>query len=374
MRIASPYRLLFTAAVGVLAAACEGSDSPLEPPAIPEAADAAPLPGEPAALAATRWADGYASANNPTAASYTPHYTESYNRSGGGINIRRPDGTTGRYIVTFTGLSALLGTKSTVHVSALGDDLGYCNPITGTLVTDRVEVRCFKIGTGTPLNTRFTLVVLGKRADRAFAFAHLPTSTGYAPAGSGSYNAAGSIRVNRLATGYYQVLFNNLGGQLGSSGGHVQVHAVASAKAYCKASDEWGGNPNVSVTVQCYGPTGAVVDAKFTVLVQKPTPHLAYTYHHSIGATFYEPSAFWTSNPTGGKAKVQRISQGLSYVTWPGMDPEILDMGTVQVTALGLYDNAYCKVWTIYVDGVIVRCFAGNGTLVDVGFTALLGS
>ena len=39
-----------------------------------------------------------------------------------------------------------------------------------------------------------------------------------------------------------------------------------------------------------------------------------------------------------------------------------------------LYDNAYCKVWTIYIDGAIVRCFAANGTLVDVGFTALLGS
>ena len=56
------------------------------------------------------------------------------------------------------------------------------------------------------------------------------------------------------------------------------------------------------------------------------------------------------------------------------LDPEILDMGTVQVTAVGAYDFAYCKVWTIYVDGIIARCYAGNGMLVDAGFTALLGS
>jgi hypothetical protein len=163
--------------------------------------------------------------------------------SRGAITIRRPHGTTGRYLVTFTGLSALLGTKSTVHVSALGDDLGYCQAMTGTLVTDKVEVRCFKLGTGTPLNSRFTVTVLGRRADRAFALAHLPTGTGYAPAGAGSYSPAGAIRVNRLGLGYYQVVFNNLAGQLGTSGGQVQVHAVTSAKAYCKASEEWGGTP-----------------------------------------------------------------------------------------------------------------------------------
>ena len=370
MRIASRYRSLFTAALGVLAA-CEGGDSPFEPPS-PTTADAA-VPAEPAALAVARWADGYATANNPTSSSYSPDFRESYNRAGGRITIARPAGTTGRYVVTFSGLSALLGTKSTVHVSALGDDLGYCKPMTGTLVTDRVEVRCFTIGTGVPLNTAFHVVVLGKRADRAFAFAHLPTGTGYAPAGSGSYSSAGAMRVNRLAIGYYEVVFNNLGGQLGSLGGQVQVHAVTSGKAYCKAAKEWGGRPNITVTVQCYGPAGAA-DAKFTVLVQQPTAHLAYTYNHLISATPYQPGLLWTYNPMGGDTRVQRIRQGEFYVTWLGADPEILDMGTVQVTPVGTYDYAYCKVWTVYVDGTIVRCFAGNGMPVDAAFTVLLGS
>jgi hypothetical protein len=373
MRTAPAYRLFLATLLGALATACDGGDAPFEPPAILDAADAA-LPAEPAALATARWADGYTFASNPTGASYVPTSIYSYNRSGGRITIRRPDATTGRYVVTFPGLSAVLGTKSTVHVSAYGEDLGYCKPMTGTLVTDKVEVRCFRIGTGTPLNTRFTVVVLGKRSDRFFAFAHQPTSTGYAPAGSGSYNPVGPMRVNRVSTGHYQVLFNNLATLPDWWGGHVQVNAVGSGKAYCKTSEEWGGDPNVSVTVQCYGPTGAVMDAKFTVLLQQPAAHLAYTYHHYIGGGTYEPSAFWTSNPASGKAKVERVVQGDFYVSWEGMDPEIIDGGTVHVTALGLYDNAYCKVKNVFVEGVSVRCFAANGTLVDVPFTVLLGS
>ena len=145
LRTARSFRLLFTAAIGVLAAACESSDSPLEPPATPEVVDAAPIPRETAALAGARWADGHATASNPTVASYLPPPVESYNRSGGTITIVRPAGTTGRYVVTFTGLSALLGAKSMVHVSPIGDDLAYCLP-------------CFA-GNGARVDVAFTVLL-----------------------------------------------------------------------------------------------------------------------------------------------------------------------------------------------------------------------
>jgi hypothetical protein len=373
MRIAQPYRLLLATALGALAVACDGGESALEPPAIPEAAEAAPVPQPTATLAGARWADGYAYAHNATSASYTPQALWAYNRTGGGINIRRPDGTTGRYIVTFPGLSAVLGAKSTLHVSAYGEQNGYCKPMTGSLVSDKVEVRCFRTGTGAAFNSQFMVVILGRTAERAFAFANQPTGTGYAPAGSGSYNPAGTIRVNRAGTGYYQVLFNNLGARLTSLGGHVQVSAVASAKAYCKLSEEWAGNPNLSVTVQCYGPTGAPTDAKFTVLVQQPAAHLAYTYSSQAGIT-YDPDPYWSSNSVSGKTRVERISQGIYFVNWLDMQLEILDAGTAHVSALGTFDNSNCSVTNVYVEGVTVRCFAANGAVVDVPFTVLLGS
>ena len=44
-----------------------------------------------------------------TAASHTPPSNASNNASGGAINVRRPDGTTGRYVVAFAGLFARSG-------------------------------------------------------------------------------------------------------------------------------------------------------------------------------------------------------------------------------------------------------------------------
>lgn len=268
MRTATAFRLLLVPAT-LLAAACEDSSSPLEPPT-------APAPGataETAALAEQRWADGYATLDDPKIQLYTPSPETSYNRAGGRITIEQPAGKTGRYIVTFAGLSAALGTKSTVHVSsAYGSTPTHCKPMTGTLVSDKVEVRCLGISSGTPSNSAFSIVVLRKAAGRAFAFAHQPTNGSYAPAGSGSYNPAGTIRINRSTTGNYQVVFTKLGAQLGSRGGHVQVNAVASGKAWCKTAEEWGGSPNLSLLVQCYTTGGVPVDAKFTVLFQLPSP------------------------------------------------------------------------------------------------------
>jgi hypothetical protein len=364
MTTATPARILLATTLCVLATACEHGESPLEPPADPAPAD----------LVDARWADGYTVAGNASAASYAPDPNFSYNRGGGRITIRRPEGTTGRYIVTFTGLSAVLGTKSTVHVSSFGDDESYCKPMTAALVSDKVEVRCFLIRTGTPLNSKFTVVVLRRAAGRAFAFAHQPTSTGYAPAGSGSYNPAGTTRVVRVSTGNYQVVFNNLGAQLGNRGGHVQVNAVASGKAYCKTAEEWGGAPHLSVSVQCYTAAGAPVDAKFTVLFQLPSGHLAYAYANLPNVGAYNADPFWSSNPAGSYVAVRRFNLGEFIVSWPGADARIIDYGNLQVTALGMYDNAHCKLTGIFAEAALVRCFAANGTPVDVPFTILLGS
>ena len=127
-------RLLGPAAA-LLAIACE--DSPLAP----EPEDVQPTSPAGDVIGASsdgRWADGYVRASNPTSTKYTPSASHSYNRAGGPITITRPAGTTGRYVVTFSGLSAKLASSSTVKVTGFGSDTSYCKPVTGYLVSDKV--------------------------------------------------------------------------------------------------------------------------------------------------------------------------------------------------------------------------------------------
>ena len=245
------------------------------------------------------WADGYILLGDKTAASTTANPTYSFNRSGGAITTTRVAGTTGRYIVTFRGLSAALGSKSSVHVSPVGADPSYCKPVGGTLVSDKVEVRCYKVGTGVPINSLFTLMVIGKTDARAFAFANQPTATDYAPAGAGSWNPTGATRVFREGLGRYRVVFKGLGARFPTNGGHVQVNATGTGKTHCK-SVEQGTLPDFQVLVWCFTPAGAPADAKFTVVVTPPAAHLAYALANVPAAASYTPDPTYSWNPVGG--------------------------------------------------------------------------
>jgi hypothetical protein len=61
-------------------------------------------------------------------------------------------------------------------------------------------------------------------------------------------------------------------------------------------------------------------------------------------------------------------------VDWRGIDPAIIELGNIQVTALGFQEYAQCKIHDVGSTIAGVRCFAPNGTLVDVAFTVLMGS
>jgi hypothetical protein len=370
VRFVTPLHLALSAAA-LLLGACSDTDASFEPSATAESpADTEPLA---ATAAAGHWTSAYAFADRPTASSYSPSSTLSYNRSGQRITITRPAGTTGRYVVTFTGLSAVIGAKSTVHLTGALGDRGYCTPMTGTLVSDKVEVRCFAIGSGSPVNASFHIAVLGK-GPHAFAFANQPTATGYAPAAAGTWNVGGSTKVIHVSTGTYSVVFNNLGVYLNGRGGHVQVVAVGATKAYCKAFEGWGGSPNLSVGVQCYSASGTLVDAKFTVLFQLPEAGVAYAYAGLPTFTSYEVSPVWGWNPGTTSVGVTRLSTGTYEVRWPGSSTKSGSYPTVHVTAItaDLFDNAQCKAGAGS-DYARVECFAANGVRVDAPFTALLG-
>jgi hypothetical protein len=366
MRTHTSLRLLLVPAFALLAAGCDDAVSPEQPPA---GDDAAPL-----LAGATRWAAGYLHAGSPTSASYAPVPYLAYNASGGAMNITKPAGTAGRYVVTFRGLSALLGTRSTVHVTEYGLNDTYCKPVGAYLVSDKLEVRCFKASTRAPANAAFTVLVSGPQEHRAFAYAHLSTSTNYTASASGSYNPNGSVKVFRLGVGLYKVVFTNLATATSTNSGSVQVNAVGTGTAHCKP-DEWGtgGTPHLNVYVRCSLPDGALVDRRFTVLYVFPDPHVAYAYANQPSAASYTPNPRESWSPSNGGVTITRTGVGEYLVDWPGIDPHIVEGGTVQVTSDGS-DSSQCKATSLFQTGTIVQCFAPNGSRVDAAYTVMLSS
>ena len=357
------FRMLIPA-LGLLAGACDDSDAPFEPAAAESDAPA---------LAGGRWAGGYLLTENATAASQTPLATSSYNVGGGPISVRRPDGTTGRYVVTFTGLSAALGVKNTVQVTAFGTDDTFCKAMAGALAADKVEVRCYRTGNGSPANARFSLAVLGRGVDGAFAFANQPTATAaYTATNSGTWNPVGTTVIQRHSLGLYTVTFKKLA--ITSHGGNVQVHAVGGGKAHCKLS-YYDGGAELKLTVQCYLPSGNPVDSKFNLLFQRPGASVAYTFAERADLDGqYDPQPYWTSNPAKAPVLVWRRSKGLYEVNWTDLDPYVIDRGNTQVMDFGENNYGHCKPYAIGATSVSVRCFAPNGTLADIPFMVLLGS
>ena len=375
MRAIIPFRLLVPA-VALLAAASDESSSPLSPEETPDPAAEAPAPEQANGPLEdfAYWADGYLRGLTADG-KFTTVTNATYNRSGGAVVVTKVSGTTGRYIVRFHSLSGVLGGKSAVHVTASGDKLGahYCKPVGGFLVRDSVEVRCYVIGTGAAVNSEISVSVLGKRDDRAFAFANQPTATNYAPASAGSWNPAGPIRVYRDGLGVYRVVFTGMGARLTlESGGHVQVNAVGTNKVHC-LTEQWGGEADLTVKVACYTPSGARADSKFSAFFTPPAAHLAYVWADQPTIPYYNPYAVFSSNPVGGAVTITRTAVGSYTVRWIGIDAEIREMGNVQVTAWG-FNTAQCKGTILDPESVSVRCYAPNGALIDTHYAVLLGS
>ena len=370
MRSITPLRLLVPA-VALLAAACDDSSNPIAPEETPLAAEA---PSDAALLDLPYWADGYLYARNE-AGIVLAQSEASWSRSGGAMTVTKVAGSTGRYVARFSNLQGLLGGKSTVHVTAAGVSFGasYCKPVGGFLVRDSVEIRCFRIGTGAPVNTDFSLDVLGKRSDRAFAFANQQAATNYAPASAGSYNPAGATRVYRDGVGTYRVVFTGMGAYLPQGyPGHVQVNAAGAGKVHCLV-DTWSGSPDLTVKVACFSPSGVRADAKFTAVVTAPAAHLAYAWANDPSNPYYAPNGDYASNPLGGAVMVTRTGVGAFTVRWNAVDGEIRDFGHAQVTAWG-YNTAQCRLAYWDADAAHVKCYGPTGAPIDTHFTVLLGS
>ena len=365
---ATPLLLSLTAVL--LAAGCDGNDSALEPTIdddSPAPVEAFNGPQEDLAY----WADGYLTLGDKTAATSTPNPKYSFNRAGGAISVTRVAGTTGRYVATFRGLSAVLGTRSSVHVTAAHDDVSYCHPVGGNLVSDKVEVRCYRMGSGLPVNALFTVMVIGRTDARAFAFANQPTAADYAPASAGSWNPTGATRVLRDGVGQYRVIFKSYGTRFNGNWGHVQVSSAGIGKAHCTVGD-WGVHTDFSVEVQCFTPGGAPVDNRFTIVATPPAAHLGYAWDDVPLLSSYSPDPTYSWNPVGGAIKVFRMGKGYYWIDWNGTEAEIRDYGGIQVTSYG--GKTQCKVFGWMPTGAAVKCFGPDGKPVDSKYGVMVHS
>jgi hypothetical protein len=323
-----------------------GSDQSLAPDGEPgmESIDAR-------ASAVAHYADGYAWANSATSPSYTPSAFWSFNSTGGAITITRQGA--GTYAVRFAGLSAALGSKSTVHVTGYAAANTYCKPAAQKLLNDVVNIKCFDASSGRPADAQYTVHITKRYGDLAFAYASQLTGTNYAPPASASHNPAGAIRVFRNAVGNYTVRFSGFGSRLTANGGHAQAVALGTGAQHCKIGS-WGGSPDLSVNVLCFSRAGALKDVKFNLFFATPNPNLAYAWASSPTTASYSANTFYRSNPTGGNVTITRSGVGRYTVAWAGL--ALLDGGDVQVTAYG-GGNIVCKVENWGGSSAAVRCF-----------------
>ena len=375
MRASTLFPPLLAPAV-LLAAACAEGNDPTGPgdlePTVPELAApelASPEPSAATLASPAYWADGYLYAD----ASTQPQPGASFNRSGGAMTVARVAGTTGRYVIRFRGLSAIIGNRNTVRVTASSPDPIYCKPVGAFLVRDSVEVRCYRMGTGAGVNGSFHVHVLGKRDDRAFAFGNQPAAASYTAPSNGTWNPAGATRIERDGPGQYRVVFSGLGARTAAYAlGHVQVNGVGTDKKYCKVQT-WSGSPDLTVSVGCHTPAGVPADAKFAILFTQAVSHVGYAWGDAATAARYTPYSPFASNPTGGAITIYRYQVGQYTIEWTGLDPELSGYGSPQVTAWGEGD-AQCNVYTRDTYSVVVRCYAANGVPMDSQYTVLLGS
>ena len=375
-------RLPLALMLAALGACADPSDltAPREPDVVD--VDDVPLRGSLSGAGTTPWADGYLKTfyeDIPTPHQPSPSY--SFNRAarfGGVMNIAKVAGATGRYAVTFPGLSAYLGSRSTLHVSThyVSPEGTYCKPAAAYLVSDKVEVRCFKASTGAAANGNFSLTVTRSYYDVAFAYAHLETGTNYAPSSQGSWNPAGTSTVVRTGVGQYRVTFNNLGTLIPTGlPGHAQVNAVGTSNSYCNVFNAQVliGTTNVAVDVRCFSPvTGAPIDRRFTVLYVVPADHVAYAWADKPTTASYSPLPYFSSNPSGGPITITRSGVGSYRVEWTYADSHILEEGNAQVTAYG--SNALCRIITAYGSVAEVKCVSPAGTPADTRFSVLYTS
>jgi hypothetical protein len=192
---------------------------------------------------------------------------------------------------------------------------------------------------------------------------------------SGSYwydSAKGSIHIDHVSTGHWQVRMNNLG----AFSGNVQVTAYGNTPGTCYVS-HWGAAPDQTIDVNCRNRAGSFANLQYNVTYVdhrglrggRNDGQWAYLWAEQPTSASYLPFASYRASSSGQGPRVTRSGVGKYVVHLLGITTH---GGSAQVTAYGT-SKVRCQVSSIPTTGspqtVGVRCFKYDGTPADARFS-----
>lgn len=327
---------------------------------------------------------GYAWVHDPTT-STTYHPTSSYqlNETGGNIVVSRR--STGRYVVTFQRLAKVDSSfRETVLVTPTGAAGERCHldgwqDAANARDLD-VAVSCYTFG-GAPLDARFAVLVVGSRSlpSRLGFTVAGDAASAFAPQASHTFSSfSNGVGITRSTAGSYLV---QLDGTSDDTPQNYFVSTYGAADDLCKISS-W--NRGVWASVICYAPSGALSDARFSLLMLergRPGRRFGFAWANepatALGAS-YVPSPQYQRTSSGAPVRITHAATGVYRVSFPGIAKVGTRPETVHVSPYGggLFT---CQVegWGNNADAsaldATVRCWnRGNGTPADTYFTILV--
>ncbi len=308
---------------------------------------------------------------------------DQFNATGGGTVVSRT--STGEYVVTFERLAKVDSSfRETVLVTPLGTAgerchlQGWANNANGRDLD--VSVRCFTFS-GVRVDSRFSVLVVGSHSlpsRYGFTLAG-EASAQYAPEADRTYSSfSQGVGILRSTVGSYLV---QLDGAVDDTPQNYFVSTVGGGDALCKVGS-W--NRNVWASVSCYAPSGALSDARFSLLMLdggRPGQRFGFAWANepagSLGSE-YVPHLLYQRTSSGQSVRVTHVATGTYRVQFPGLQRTGAQSETVQVSPFGggLFS---CEVqgWGNNADNTAldatVRCWnRGTAVPADTYFTILV--
>jgi len=216
----------------------------------------------------------YVRADQPTASSYQPPAEQQNNPGGGPTTVSRL--SQGRYSVTFTGFGGPQvespGSGGNVQVTSMSSGSARCRVSSWSYSTSNVQIQCLDTS-GLPVDAEFSLLWLlpDERFDRdiSYAWSNVLATSFFEPSAAYASNPAdGAVWGSWSTTGRYVIEFDGLSTLGGVTEGHVQVTAYGAGSARCEIRS-WQPETNF---VDCFDPTGAPVNSRFSLLRLDSTP------------------------------------------------------------------------------------------------------
>jgi hypothetical protein len=318
----------------------------------------------------------YALADQPTAISYTPSADFAFNGTGRGIRIDRL--RTGRYQVTFDGLSAWgVGLSASPSVTAVGSSTITCSvaqfqSAAGSTVA---EVQCWDNAGAAPADSPFSIMVLGSSV--------LPSPSAFLSSGGLSALPPVNSLLSWTSGRHPETVTHNAA--VGDYNVDLGVgNAPLSAKLVTPQGAGGGERCNnaqvisAGLEVKCYDQKGAPTDGIFYVTQVaggRPGQRFGFAFANNATAASYTPLTTTSFNSSGGAITITHPSVGRYVANFAGLQKQAAHTENVQVTALGgTLTMCNAVSWSNSADGlqVAIECRDGASQLVNARYEVMV--